>query len=130
MFRKQGYTIAFISWMVFVTWSSLASFSHGTLPRIKIPQLDKLVHFIFYFIAVVLAVMFVQEQFKGKVKFIRVIVICVLSMISFGIIIEVIQYAFTVNRSGDIFDVLANSVGTICGAVSIKYVFSRKALMN
>ena len=49
----------------------------------------------------------------------------VLAMICFGVIIEVIQHEFTLNRDGNIFDALANSVGALCGVGAVKYLFSK-----
>lgn len=115
---------------MFITWSSLFSFSGNNLPHFDIPNLDKLVHFIFYFIAVILGMLFLYERAKKRMKLYRALVICVSGMIAYGIVIEVIQYNFTANRMGDIFDALSNSFGALCGAGVIKLFFSWKGRLN
>lgn len=113
--------------MVFVTFSSLFSFSgFDTGSYITIPHLDKAVHFVFYFVACVLGVLFIRERTKGRINLIKVLVIMCIVTIVFGIIIEVLQYAITVDRMGDLFDGLANSIGSLCGALSMKFFFSDK----
>lgn len=113
--------------MVFVTFSSLFSFSgFDTGSYIDIPHLDKAVHFIFYFVACILGVLFVRERTKGEMYLVKALVIMCVVTIAFGIIIEVLQYTITVERMGDLFDGLANSIGSLCGALSMKFLFSGK----
>lgn len=110
--------------MVFITLLSLFSFSDMDVPNIDIPYVDKLVHFIFYFIAALLGCMFVREVTNGKVtvgKAIRIIVLCVTI---YGIIIEVVQSNFTPDREGDVLDILANTLGALWGALAVKFIFS------
>ncbi len=119
MHKKHLYAFAFISWMVFVTFSSLYSFEDDEISNFNIPYGDKVVHFTFYFVAAVLGSLFFVETKKEKSKFIKYLKILALSLIFFGIVIEVIQEAMTVNRSGDVFDALANSIGVILGIIAI-----------
>ncbi len=44
----------------------------------------------------------------------------------FGILIEVIQHIYAIQRTGDVYDALANSMGSICGALAVKFFFLRK----
>lgn len=125
MLKKPFFTISFIGWMVFVTFSSLYSFKRIRPPSFRIPHADKFVHFTFYFIACILGMFFIRELTKGGMKFRKALFLMVFSMIFFGAIIEVIQHVFTLNRTGDFMDALANSVGAFCGAAAIKLVFSR-----
>lgn len=46
--------------------------------------------------------------------------------IIFGILMEIFQFYFTTERTGDIFDVLANSTGSFGGAIATKFFFSGK----
>ena len=116
--------------MVFVTWSSLFSFSGDDIPKFEIPHLDKAVHFTFYFVAVILGVMSFREVFKGKYKLLKSVLIIGIFMIIFGTIIEVLQYKITPDRKGDFYDGLANSVGALSGALVMKTLFSRKWGLN
>lgn len=124
MLKDRKYTIAFISWMVFITFSSLSSFEGTDTSKFNIPNLDKAVHFVFYFVAAVLAIFFVRESTKGSFPLYKTLWSVVFGTIVFGIIIEVLQHTLTANREADLFDALANSLGSISGAWVMKSFFS------
>jgi len=130
MLKRNIYTILFISWMMCITFLSLFSFSDNSLPSIKIPNIDKAVHFTFYFVASILGSLFVREITKGNVSLKITIVRVFLFMLVYGIIIEVLQMSFTQNRHGDVLDVLANSLGAFIGIFVVKYVFSKKTQLK
>lgn len=111
---------------MFVTFSSLFSFGEVKPPKIDIPHLDKAVHFTFYAAACVLGVLFLRERSQGKTNFLKALFVMVVFTIAFGIIIEVLQYQFTVNRQGDFLDGVANTIGSFCGALAVKWYFSTK----
>lgn len=116
--------------MVFITALSLMSFPDDDMPYIQIPYFDKVVHFFFYFTASVLGCLFVREQTSGKIKKSKVLLITVFGLIIYGIIIEVIQSSFTTYRSGELWDVLANSLGAILGILFIKTLFSERTQLK
>ena len=118
--------MAFISWMVFITLLSLFSFSEGDLPDFELPFMDKLAHFTFYFMAAVLGALSIRERTQGESGLKKSILTIVIAVVLYGIVIEVIQSELTVDREGDVFDVLANTLGALLGALTIKLVFSGK----
>ncbi len=124
MLKQNIFPIAYIGWMVFVTWSSLFSFSGDDLPVFQIPHLDKLVHFTFYFVAVILGTMAIRGKKAEKISLGKSLLVMVVAMIFFGILIEVIQGVYTLDRMGDKYDALANSIGAVSGALVLKFVFS------
>jgi len=124
--KKRKYTIAFISWMVFITFSSLSSFEDKNPPKFDIPHLDKAVHFTFYFVAVILSLLFVREVTKGHFRLKRALLLSVIGAILFGIVIEALQHGITADRQADVFDAVANSFGAIIGAWGMKSIFSRE----
>ncbi|MGB7394973.1 MAG: VanZ family protein [Pricia sp.] len=124
MLRTRKFTIAFFGWMTFVTWASLSSFPDDGTPTIDIPHFDKFVHFCFYLGAAVLGALFVREIARGRFPLVKTLILVVLGAIMFGIIIEVLQYTFTVDRMGDSMDALANSLGAIFGGSVTKWLFS------
>lgn len=130
--KKPFFTLAFFGWLVFITYSSLSSFSGidtGSL-GFDIPHGDKIVHFIFYSTAAFLGVFFLWEQGQWPVKIRTALVLMLFLTIVFGIIIEVFQYSFTVDRQGDVFDALANSLGSICGIIVANLVFSKRGFVK
>ena len=130
--KKPFFTLTFFGWLVFITYSSLTSFSGidtGSL-GFNIPHGDKIVHFIFYSTAAFLGVFYLWEQSKWSVKLRKSLVLMFFLTLVFGIIIEVIQYRFTLDRAGDIFDGLANGIGALCGVLATIFLFSKKRRLN
>ncbi|MGB5361417.1 MAG: VanZ family protein [Eudoraea sp.] len=124
MFKHYGFTIGFICWILIITVLSLSSFEDIDTEGINIPHLDKLVHFFFYFVASILGVLLIRERTKGRLNLFRSIIFAALAVIIYGIVIEVIQNTFTQTRSGEFYDVLANSLGAFFGAGLIFKLFS------
>ncbi len=114
------FRIAFVSWLVFITFSSLFSFSGMVKDsRFNIPYADKVVHFVFYFVLVFLGVLAVKQSIKVKSDTKNTLVYAFLFAFFYGILMEFFQYFFTENRQGDILDVLANTLGAIAGVIVI-----------
>jgi len=111
---------------MFVTFSSLYSFEGVHVSRFNIPHSDKVVHFIFYFVACILGILFLRERSKGEIHLGKAILIMALATIGFGILMEVLQYSLTATRMGDILDGFANTAGSISGAMLTKFYFSGK----
>ena len=130
MGKTCWYSIGFVAWMIFITWASLATFSSNDIPSFRIPHLDKAVHFTFYFVAVMLGIMCVRENNVKKYSLVKSVWTMALFLVVFGIIIEVIQYKFSPNRMGDLYDGLANSIGAFTGAWVMKTLFSGKWGLN
>lgn len=103
---------------------SLISLSGVSAPKVRIPHMDKIVHFTFYFVATILGCFFARERTAGKLNVLQAIAIFSLVTIIYGIIIEVLQHKLTVTRDGNIFDALANITGTLVGALMIMVIFS------
>ncbi len=98
-------------------------------PRLNVPHIDKLVHFLFYFGLVVLGAKAFKEIFKSVLKPSKNLGYIVIFAIVYGVIIELLQYGFTENRQGDVLDVLANSLGALLGMLVVKrLVFRDRAL--
>ncbi|WP_417354192.1 VanZ family protein [Flavobacterium sp.] len=80
--------------------------------RFPIPHKDKIVHFTFYFVFVLLW----NYTFKGrqniKARFFIFIV-----AVFYGVIIELCQKLFTVTRSPDFTDALVNTCGALLGTI-------------
>lgn len=122
MLKKLFYKVLFVSWMVFVTFSSLFSFEGmhmGTLP-FTIPNLDKIVHFVFYLVMVITGFFAIKDYFVHRYKLVAILFGIVLFSIIYGMIIEVLQHVLTANRQGDLLDALANSIGAIVGMFLIR----------
>ncbi len=94
----------------------------NNFPKIAIYNIDKLYHLIAYF---GLTFSWLLALKKPKYKY-KVLIACVL----YGIIIEVLQTALTVYRTGELFDFLANSVGVLLALLIFNLFFKKKHLIN
>ncbi|WP_405410595.1 VanZ family protein [Maribacter sp. Asnod1-A12] len=110
---------------MFVTFFSLFSLSGVGASEVNIPHIDKVVHFTFYSVMVVLGYLATpteKEQGIGRSKLLWYIV---LFAVFYGIIIEVLQHVATTDRHGDPLDALANSTGAIVGMLAVRFLFFR-----
>ena len=95
--------------------------SVGNLPSIninmKIEGIDKLVHFTFHFVFVMLWFLYLKNK---NIK--PVLVKIFLASFCFGLLIEICQSLFTITRQADIMDVLANASGALT-AITILFLY-------
>ncbi len=116
--------------MALITFLSLNSFSEFQDVGIEIPNLDKIVHFIFYFVATFLGCLFVRERTRGSAQFLKTLVITGFVILLYGSLIEILQAFYTVDRSGEILDFMANFLGVLFALFTVNYLFSPKTGLN
>lgn len=85
---------------------------------IKLAHVDKVYHGFAYF---VLTLSWLFTFYKKPNKKYLIVVFCII----LGIIIELLQYALTIYRTGDYLDVIANSIGALL-ALFVFNLFLRK----
>ena len=90
------------------------------VPKINIQYKDKVVHFIFYFVFVY----FWTKSLKNK--YLNYISIILFLAIAIGITIEFLQENFTLHRTFDWYDILANSLGAIASFIYVKKFYAIK----
>lgn len=104
---ERKYLWGAIFWTITITFLSLVSLNKiSTLPEIKFK--DKIIHFMFYFVFVIL---WAKGLSLKKINLLWLFLIAVF----YGIIIEIFQSLFTVSRQADVFDALANTIGAFTG---------------
>lgn len=90
------------------------------VPEIEIKQLDKLVHFVMYFVLTVSYGL----SFKG---FAKPGLMAFAGAFLVGVLTEVMQYKFTSSRFFDVFDIIANTAGSFFAILYFKiYLYPRK----
>ncbi len=81
---------------------------------LAIPNFDKLVHFIFYFF---LSISFYATLYQNtSLNKYELKIIVLLFTISYGLIIEILQYYYT-SRFAELLDMFANIVGCVTGVL-------------
>ncbi|CEN38995.1 VanZ-like protein [Capnocytophaga cynodegmi] len=125
MLKKRKFTILLGIWfIVVVTLSLMPGDSTPDLPRI--PYIDKIAHFTFYFVFTVLFFLTLKNECKCVKKIPYVYLISALFAFLLGISIELLQKTITTTRSGDIYDVFFNSFGTIVALIFVT-IINKKA---
>jgi len=82
---------------------------------------DKLVHFAMYFgMSGATALYYVYDK-KGEINILRMLIGAILVPILYGGLIEIIQWKFFAPRSGDWFDFLADTLGSLSSLPLIFY---------
>jgi VanZ family protein len=119
------YGIAFFSWLVAIMVLSLVSFEDDTALDLDVPNVDKVVHFTFYFVAGILGMLYLHS-FKINVTSNKGLLLkLLLGLIGYGIIIEVLQECLTSYRGAELLDVMANTTGAILGILLVRAWLTR-----
>jgi VanZ family protein len=105
-----------ISWSLLLIFLSLVSLSSIKDP-IDVPYKDKAVHFVFYFVFVVLWTIWVYKS-----DIFKPIWVVLLIGILLGICIEFCQSNFTNERKFELLDIIANSLGALFGFIVAKNI--------
>ena len=93
---------------------SVMPISGGGAPLLfSFPGADKVVHAGIYF---VFTILLLKDLFRNIPLETPKLSMLLMSVLSYSIIIEVIQQSMTEYRSGELLDVVANLMGIICGA--------------
>ena len=107
----------------------LSGYPGKQLPKIPIWQIDKFAHTIMYgVLSVCLCLPFIK-QFHEKKRHVIIGVKIVFFGICYGGIMEILQTHIFINRSGNWYDFLSNSLGAILG-VLIFYVLIKILPIN
>jgi uncharacterized membrane protein HdeD (DUF308 family) len=95
-----------------------------------IPHLDKWAHFVFYTIAMTLGALFLRERQypKGRMKI--VLTTMAVTLIIYGMIIEVLQGITALDRSAEWWDMGANMLGVGFGTGLSLLLFRRVKAFN
>lgn len=109
-----------IGWTIFIAFLCLISFTK--LPNLGISGTDKYVHFTLHFIFTLFWGGYVSRS-RNEIQIPKIVRVVFFSFF-YGILIELLQEAFTSTRHADILDVLANFSGTLLAF--ILFVFIKK----
>jgi len=102
-----------IGWNIVILFFCLINLSDfNEVRKVNIPNIDKIVHFVFYTVSSYLWLRALLEARSSK----KGTVIAVASgLILFGLTVEYLQDAFTAQRSFEWLDVLSNTLGVLFG---------------
>lgn len=117
----RGRTLLLLAILYSAAISVLFFIPSPELPDIEVSGWDKVIHCVIYFILINLWLLYfyVKNDFQFKAN---LVIILLLSLLLYGIIVEVLQDRFTATRSADIFDVIANLTGSLLGIFFFKRI--------
>jgi len=122
---KKSYLSAALIWTSSILLLCLEPASE--LPKVEINNVDKLVHFTFHFVFIILWYLYLNS--KDKIVNYKTPVILFFVSLVFGILVELSQQIFTTSRKGDILDVISNISGAFTAMVfllSVHYYSNSK----
>ena len=91
----------------------------------QINNIDKFIHLTLYFL---LSISFQSSLLRITLNKKQQILITLILVISYGLIMEVFQFYFTSDRSAEIFDALANTLGCILGILIFPFLQKRNLI--
>ena len=102
----------------------VAALSLSAIPKInlgiKIRSGDKILHILAYF--TLSTIWFLALHKKIKNHYVKLVLI--LSLVIYGIVLEVLQGGITNYRTGDFYDVIANTIGVLLAVLVINRIIS------
>jgi len=112
---------------VSIFYGSLTSGSNlNKVSIFHINNIDKFIHFSLYFIlSISLQLSLLRNTLITKNN---QVIITLIIVISYGLIMEVFQYYFTNDRSAELFDALANTLGCVCAIIIFPFIRNYKII--
>lgn len=110
MLKKNIFSV--LTALVILYLSLANSHTFDKVPAFRIPEADKIVHVIMYF-GLMTVILLENRSFVNSA---RRVLIAGLIPFGFGILMEILQGAFTVTRTASIFDALADLAGILLSA--------------
>lgn len=121
MLNKKTLLFCAVIWTALIAILSLITVE-GIKSTIAIPHKDKMVHFVFYFVFVLL--WFGVKKASGNSK--KVSQTIFFLAVGYGLLMELLQNLLTASRTADVLDVLANTLGAFMALLYINYKFLNK----
>lgn len=111
MIRNNIFSIVVALVILYLSLANSQSFDD--VPFLNIPHFDKIAHFLMYFGLMSVIVFEHKNEINGRTQLSLVALIPFI----YGILMEILQLTIAATRSGNFYDVLANSAGIIVSAL-------------
>ncbi len=109
--------------MAAVTFACLASLDELDTGGLNLPYGDKVAHFGFYMVAMVLALLAIRARKRGRVGFTGTALVAFAVLLAYSGIIELLQDQMDNGRAAEWADMAANALGLSGGVASTKVLF-------
>ena len=98
----------------FLSLENMSEFEKVSGVFFKIPHIDKIVHWGMYF--TFMSVIIFEN--RNQIKTTKYLFLLALIPFFYGILMEILQFTVTSNRSGSIYDAIFNSIGILFSIIS------------
>ncbi|PCJ26805.1 MAG: hypothetical protein COA97_05280 [Flavobacteriales bacterium] len=104
-----------ILWLLIIL--VLSGYPGNHLPKLPVWQFDKLIHSIIYAILSICMAIAFNKQYVTTNNRLQIGIIIVLICVFYGGLMEILQNSIFINRSGNWYDFIANTIGAIIGVL-------------
>jgi VanZ family protein len=111
MIRKNLFSILVSLLLLYLSLAKSGQFEKIQLA--KIPNIDKIVHFGMYFTLMSVLILEHRKILKNNWN----LFLLALIPLSYGILMEILQFMLTTTRSGDFYDAMADAAGVFAAAL-------------
>ncbi len=124
MTKTASYFLPALIWgLIIFLIISLPSSALPPTEKLRIPHFDKIVHFVMYAVLGALILLGYGKFSRNTYTNAKQLIISLSTGITYGIITEFLQHCCFPDRHGNIYDVLANSFGTVFGVFLVVVLF-------
>ncbi len=118
--RKQLRFFPAIFWLIAIV--ILSGYPGDKVPKVPIWQFDKFIHSIIYLILSVTLIIAFYSKYNNPKNQIHYQLLIVSFGIFYGGIMEILQHYIFINRSGNWYDFIANSIGSLMGILIFPFI--------
>lgn len=116
MIRRNFFSILMSVLILYLSLSEADNFDRVSF--FNIPGLDKIVHFVMYFILMCLII--IENRLKNE-KILRILLYALIPFL-YGVTMELLQLTLTETRTGSIADVLFNGGGILSSVILFSFL--------
>ncbi len=93
---------------------------------LELMEFDKLVHIVLFGLLMLSCTVALRKQTKIAWAQKNAMVIALLFSIVYGSVIEVVQFFMAQDRTGELYDVLANGIGAFLGILFFRFIYGKE----
>jgi VanZ family protein len=116
MFRRNIFSILVALVIMYLSLANAHTFDK--IPTFNIPHFDKIVHFLMFFGLMSVVILENRRSINSN----RRLLVLAIMPFSYGVLMEILQSAFTRTRTGDFFDACADLAGIIASMLLWKWI--------
>jgi VanZ family protein len=109
-----------IIWLIVIL--VLSGYPGNHIPQNPIWQFDKLVHSVIYAILSICLIITFSKEYKKEKKRFQISCLIIFFGVFYGGFMEILQDNIFINRSGNWYDFIANTIGAILGVIIFPFV--------